>query len=81
MGYKVRFEMEFPWTAEEAEAAEWLLVRRYGLHGVAYNRLSRAIYQATLEAVEREAVESAVAFAKVLKKLEPLSKGDDYEHQ
>jgi hypothetical protein len=81
MGYKVRFEMEFPWTAEEAEAAEWLLVRRYGLRSVTYNRLSRAIYRATLEAVEREAVESLAAFTKVLKKPELPSKGDAHEHQ
>ena len=80
MSYKVRFEIEFPWTAEEAEAAEWLLVRRYGLHGVDHNRLPRAIYQATLEAVEREAIESAAAFAKVLKKAEPLPKGNAHEH-
>ncbi|HRQ42632.1 MAG TPA: hypothetical protein PLD25_32365 [Chloroflexota bacterium] len=80
MSYKVRFEMEFPWTVEEAEAAEWLLIRRYGLHGISYNRLARAIYQATLEAVEREAIESAAAFTKVLKKPESLPKGDAHEH-
>lgn len=76
MSYKVRFEIEFPWTAEEAEAAEWLLVRRYGLHNVTYDRLSRAICRATLEAVETEAIESAVAFTKLLKKPEPLPKGN-----
>jgi hypothetical protein len=81
MSYKVRFEIEFPWTAEEAEAAEWLLVRRYGLHDVSHNRLATAIYQATLEAVEREAIESAAAFAKVLKKPEPLPKGNAHEHR
>ncbi len=79
MSYKVRFEIEFPWTVQEAEAAEWLLVRRYGLHGISHNRLSRAIYQATLEAVEREAIESAAAFTKVLKKPESLPKGDARE--
>ena len=79
MSYKVRFEIEFPWTVEEADAAEWLLVRRYGLHDVSHNRLARAIYQATLEAVEREAIESAAAFTKVLKKAEPLPKGDNHE--
>ena len=68
MSYKVRFEMEFPWTAEEAEAAEWLLVRRYGLQNVTYNRLSTAIYRATLEMVEREAIDSAAAFTKILNK-------------
>lgn len=44
MSYKVRFEMEFPWTTEEAEAAEWLLVRRYGLQDVKCNRLSTAVH-------------------------------------
>ncbi|MCC6606234.1 MAG: hypothetical protein IT327_23710 [Anaerolineae bacterium] len=68
MSYKVRFEIEFPWTIEEANAAEWLLVRRYGLHGLSHNRLSTAIRKATLEIVEQEAVESAAAFMKVLKK-------------
>ena len=79
MSYKVRFEIEFPWTVEEADAAEWLLVRRYGLHSISHNRLARAIYQATLEAVEREAIESAAAFTKVLKKPESLPKGDAHE--
>lgn len=68
MSYKVRFEMEFPWTAEEAEAAEWLLTRRYGLQNVSHNRLSTAIYRATLETVEREATDSAAAFMKILNK-------------
>lgn len=68
MSYKVRFEMEFPWTTEEAEAAEWLLVRRYGLQDVKCNRLSTAIHRATLEAVEREATDSAAAFMKILNK-------------
>ncbi|MCC6602211.1 MAG: hypothetical protein IT327_03315 [Anaerolineae bacterium] len=67
MSHKVRFEMEFPWTPEEAEAAEWLLVRRYELQNVTYNRLSTAIYRATLEAVECEAIDSAAAFTKILK--------------
>jgi hypothetical protein len=65
MSYKVRFEMEFPWTDEEAAAAEWLLVRRYGLGEVTYNRLSTAIGLATLEAVEREALESMRMVSKV----------------
>ncbi len=71
MSYKVRFEIEFPWTDEEANAAEWLLVRRYGLHGVAYDRLATAIREATMEIVGREAVESVAASMKVLNKPEP----------
>lgn len=71
MSYKVKFEIEFPWTVEEAEAAEWLLIRRYGLRNMTYNRLSTAIREATLEIVKQEAVESAAAFMKVLKKPEP----------
>lgn len=73
MSYKVRFEIEFPWTVEEANAAEWLLVRRYGLQGLTHNRLATAIREATLEIVKQEAVESAAAFMKVLKKPEPAS--------
>lgn len=75
MSYKVRFEIEFPWTFEEAEAAEWLLVRRYGLQDVKCNRLSTAIHKATLEAVEREAIDSAAAFSKVLKMSATTNKG------
>lgn len=71
MSYKVRFEIEFPWTVEEANAAEWLLVRRYGLHALTHNRLATAIREATLEIVKQEAVESAAAFVKVLNKSEP----------
>ncbi len=71
MSYKVRFEIEFPWTVEEGNAAEWLLVRRYGLQRVTHNRLATAIREATLEIVTQEAVESAAAFMKVLKKQEP----------
>ena len=41
MSYKVRFEIEFPWMADEAEDAEWLLVRRYGLQNVTHNRCPR----------------------------------------
>jgi len=71
MSYKVRFEIEFPWTVEEANAAEWLLVRRYGLHRLTHDRLATAIREATLEIVKQEAVESAAAFMKVLNKSEP----------
>ena len=71
MSYKVRFEIEFPWTVEDANAAEWLLVRRYGLHGLTHNRLATAIREATMEIVKQEAVESAAAFMKVLNKSEP----------
>ncbi len=71
MSYKVRFEIEFPWTDEEANAAEWLLVRRYGLHDVVCNRLSTAIRKATMEIVGREAIESAAASMKVLEKQGP----------
>ncbi len=71
MSYKVRFEIEFPWTAEEANAAEWLLVRWYGLHDVTYDRLATAIREATLEIVRREAFEAATASMKMLDKQEP----------
>ncbi|MCI0395985.1 MAG: hypothetical protein L0332_27070 [Chloroflexi bacterium] len=71
MSYKVRFEIEFPWTAEEAEAAEWLLARRYRLQGVTHDRLATAIREATLETVQREAMEAVAAFRKVLEKPEP----------
>jgi hypothetical protein len=59
MSYKVRFEMEFPWTDEEATVAEWLLVRRYGLQDIRYNRLPIAIRAAVLEVVNREAMKAA----------------------
>lgn len=73
MSYKVRFEIEFPWTVEEAEAAEWLLVRRYGLQNITYNRLSTAIREATLEIVKQEAVESVAASMKILEISGPAS--------
>lgn len=73
MSYKVRFEIEFPWTVEEAEAAEWLLVRRYGLQNMTYNRLSTAIREATLEIVKQEAVESVAASMKILEISGPAS--------
>jgi hypothetical protein len=60
MSYKVRFEMEFPWT--DAVVAEWLLVRRYGLQEIRYNRLPIAIRAAVLEVVNREAMKAATKF-------------------
>lgn len=71
MSYKVKLEIEFPWTVKEANAAEWLLVRRYGLHDLTHDRLATAIREATLGIVKQEAVESAAAFMKVLNKSEP----------
>jgi hypothetical protein len=59
MNYKVRFEIEFPWNETEAAAAEWLLVRRYGLQEIRYNRLPIAIREAVLEVVNREAMKAA----------------------
>jgi hypothetical protein len=59
MSYKMRFEMEFPWSDEEAAAAEWLLIRRYGLQEIRYNRLPVAIREAVLEVVNREAMKAA----------------------
>jgi hypothetical protein len=59
MSYKVRIEMEFPWTDEEATVAEWLLVCRYGLQDIRYNRLPIAIRAAVLEVVNREAMKAA----------------------
>jgi hypothetical protein len=59
MSYKVGFEIEFPWTGEKATVAEWLLVRRYGLQEIRYNRLPIAIREAVLDVVNREAMKAA----------------------
>lgn len=60
MGYKVSFELEFTWNEEEAELAEFLLLRRYKLQHLKYNRLSAGIARAALDVIAEEAMKTAV---------------------